>query len=83
MKRLRGALLALTFIAVFLVLFGGRAAAIPDPPFGDDEDTTPSANGSSAGRVVLQKSSDGAAPQRKVAPRPPAAPGTPWDDDAT
>jgi hypothetical protein len=40
-KRLRGALLALTLIAVFLVLFGGKAAAISDPPFGDDEDTTP------------------------------------------
>jgi hypothetical protein len=33
--------LALTLIAVFLVLFGGKAAAISDPPFGDDEDTTP------------------------------------------
>ena len=28
-------------IAVLLVLFGGKAAAVSDPPFGDDEDTTP------------------------------------------
>ena len=33
--------MALTLIAAFLVLFGGRAAAIPDPPFGDDDATTP------------------------------------------
>ena len=50
----------------------------------DEDDVTPSANGSSRPeRPVQAAESDAAPPRRTVAPRPTAAPGTPWDDDAT
>ena len=49
----------------------------------DEDETTPSANGSQAGRPAQESTSDAAAPSRTIAPRPTAAPGTPWDDDAT
>jgi sec-independent protein translocase protein TatB len=47
----------------------------------DEDESTPSANGSRAS--AAREAGDVAAPQRTIAPRPPAAPGTPWDDDAT
>jgi sec-independent protein translocase protein TatB len=47
----------------------------------DEDESTPSANGSRG--TVAREPSETAAPQRTIAPRPPAAPGTPWDDDAT
>ena len=50
----------------------------------DEDDTTPSANGSArAERPTQTAGSDAPAPRRTVAPRPTSAPGTPWDDDAT
>jgi sec-independent protein translocase protein TatB len=50
----------------------------------DEDETTLSANGSSRSeRPVQTPDSEAAAPSRTIAPRPTAAPGTPWDDDAT
>ena len=53
---------------------------------GDDEedDQTPSANGSARPVRPVQAAGDDAAPPRRtIEPRPTVAPGTPWDDDAT
>jgi sec-independent protein translocase protein TatB len=50
----------------------------------DEDDVTPSANGSARPERPAQAAdSDTAPPRRTVAPRTTAAPGTPWDDDAT
>jgi sec-independent protein translocase protein TatB len=49
----------------------------------DEDDVPPSVNGSRNGRPTPESTRDAAAPQRTIAPRPPSAPGTPWDDDAT
>src|SRR3954451_6168359 len=48
----------------------------------DEDEAPPSANGSAA-RPAHESTGDAVAPRRTVAPRQPAAPGTPWDDDAT
>lgn len=48
----------------------------------DEDETTPSANGSHAS-AAHESTRDAAAPQRTIAPRQPGAAGTPWDDDAT
>lgn len=48
----------------------------------DEDETTPSANGS-RGSITHESTPDAAVPQRTIAPRQPGAPGTPWDDDAT
>ena len=48
----------------------------------DEDETPPSANGSRSGSAH-ERTTDSAAPARTIAPRPPAASGTPWDDDAT
>jgi sec-independent protein translocase protein TatB len=58
---------------------------------GDDEEdeTAGSPNGSANGSANGSRASarpvgtDAPTPRREVAPRPPSAPGTPWDDDAT
>jgi sec-independent protein translocase protein TatB len=48
----------------------------------EEDETMPSTNGDRP-RPAREPTGDAVAPQRTVAPRPPAAPGTPWDDDAT
>jgi sec-independent protein translocase protein TatB len=48
----------------------------------DEDEAPPSANGSAA-RPAQEPTGDAVGPRRTVAPRQPAAPGTPWDDDAT
>lgn len=49
----------------------------------EDDETTPSANGSRNGPPAHDSTHEEAPPRRVIAPRSPAAPGTPWDDDAT
>lgn len=49
----------------------------------EDDEVTPSTNGSRVATQERELSNDAAAPRREIAPRQPAEPGTPWDDDAT